>query len=140
MMIVFMLTNSVMYWCSFLAKMIENLLRVEELRQVLCCLHYLSGFRFLRVCISSADCRMFMEKVTEIAESQQVEKNSTQGDEAAGLLENISVEDKKSEEKAKEDYKGESPGKEEKETKKQKEEQKKRNKDEHLKTSNCHCP
>ncbi|KAL0673261.1 hypothetical protein Bca4012_001242 [Brassica carinata] len=41
-----------------------------------------------------------MEKVTEIAESQQVGKNSTEGDEAAGLLENISVEDKKSEEKA----------------------------------------
>ncbi|CAN6812430.1 unnamed protein product, partial [Brassica oleracea] len=51
-----------------------------------------------------------MEKVTEIAESQQVGKNSTEGDEAAGLLENISVEDKKSEEKAKEDDKGKSPG------------------------------
>ncbi|CAN6975945.1 unnamed protein product [Brassica oleracea var. botrytis] len=75
-----------------------------------------------------------MEKVTEIAESQQVGKNSTEGDEAAGLLENISVEDKKSEEKAKEDDKGKSPGKEEKETKEEKEEQKK--KDEHLKTSN----
>lgn len=50
--------------------------------------------------IASTDCKTFMEKFTEIAESQQVGKNSTEGDEAAGLLENISVEDKKSEEKA----------------------------------------
>ncbi|CAG7879869.1 unnamed protein product [Brassica rapa] len=68
---------------------------------------------------------MFMEKVIRIVESEQVGKNSTEGDEAAGLLENISVEDKKSVEKAKEDDKGESSGKEEKE-------EQKKNKDEHL--------
>lgn len=63
---------------------------------------------------------MFMEKVIRIVESEQVGKNSTEGDEAAGLLENISVEDKKSVEKAKEDDKGESSGKEEKEEQKKK--------------------
>ena len=66
-----------------------------------------------------------MEKVTEIAESQQVGKNSTEGDEAAGLLENLSAVDKKTEEKTKEKGEGESPAKEEKETNKEEEEEKK---------------
>lgn len=62
-----------------------------------------------------------MEKFNEIAESHQVGKeDSTEGDEAAGLIENLSVEDKKSEEKTKEEEE-ESPAKEEKETKKEKE-------------------
>ncbi|KAG2299722.1 hypothetical protein Bca52824_036194 [Brassica carinata] len=59
--------------------------------------------------IVSTDCKTFMEKFTEIAESQQVGKDSKEGDEAAGLLENLSVEDQTSEEKAKEEAKGESP-------------------------------
>ncbi|KAJ0266781.1 Ran-binding protein 1 c [Hirschfeldia incana] len=49
---------------------------------------------------SIENCKTFMEKFTEIAESQQVGKESKEGDEAAGLLENLSVEDKTSEEKA----------------------------------------
>ncbi|CAN8253207.1 unnamed protein product [Cochlearia groenlandica] len=51
---------------------------------------------------SIENCKTFMEKFTEIAESQQVGKESKNGDEAAGLIQNLSVEDKKSEEKAKE--------------------------------------
>ncbi|KAL0735098.1 hypothetical protein Bca4012_011308 [Brassica carinata] len=58
---------------------------------------------------SIENCKTFMEKFTEIAESQQVGKDSKEGDEAAGLLENLSVEDQTSEEKAKEEAKGESP-------------------------------
>ncbi|CAH2069514.1 unnamed protein product, partial [Thlaspi arvense] len=73
---------------------------------------------------SIENCKTFMEKFTEIAESQQVGKESTEGNEAAGLLKNLSVEDKKSEEKAKEEE-GESPAKEDKETKKEHEEEKK---------------
>ncbi|ESQ42516.1 hypothetical protein EUTSA_v10014632mg [Eutrema salsugineum] len=64
---------------------------------------------------SIENCKTFMEKFTEIAESQQVGKESTEGDEAAGLLENLSVEDKKSEEKAKAKEEEESPAKEKKE-------------------------
>ncbi|KFK27387.1 hypothetical protein AALP_AA8G376100 [Arabis alpina] len=64
---------------------------------------------------SIENCKTFMEKFNEIAESQQAGKESTEGDEAAGLLENLSVEDKKSEEKTKEEEEKESPAKEEKE-------------------------
>lgn len=66
-----------------------------------------------------------MEKFTEIAESQQVGKESTEGDEAAGLIENLSVEEKKREEKAKETEE-KSPAEEKKETKKEKEEEEKK--------------
>ncbi|CAN8301345.1 unnamed protein product [Cochlearia groenlandica] len=65
---------------------------------------------------SIENCKSFMEKFTEIAESQQVGKESTEVDEAAGLIENLSVKDKKPEEKVKEAE--EIPAKEEKETKK----------------------
>jgi len=70
------------------------------------------------------NCKTFMEKFTEIAESQKAGKESTEGNEAAGLLENLSVEEKKSEEKAKEEK--ESPAKEEKETTKEKVEEEKK--------------
>ncbi|XP_010483460.1 PREDICTED: ran-binding protein 1 homolog c-like [Camelina sativa] len=70
---------------------------------------------------SIENCKTFMEKFTEIAESQQqVGKESTEGDEAAGLIENLTVEEKKSEEKAKE-AEEKSPAKEEKDTKKEEE-------------------
>lgn len=75
--------------------------------------------------IASTDCKTFMEKFTEIVESQQVGQRQQDGDEAAGLLENLSVVDKKTEEKAKEKGEGESPAKEEKETNKEEEEEKK---------------
>lgn len=65
-----------------------------------------------------------MEKFNEIAESQQVGKESTEGDEAADLLENLSVEDKKTEEKAKEAEEKE-PAKEENKEKEEEEEEKK---------------
>ncbi|EOA12599.1 hypothetical protein CARUB_v10027118mg [Capsella rubella] len=73
---------------------------------------------------SIENCKTFMEKFNEIAESQQAGKESKEGDEAAGLLENLSVKDKKSEEETKEAEK-EEPAKEEKETTKDKEEDKK---------------
>lgn len=68
---------------------------------------------------------MFMEKVIRIVESEQVGKNSTEGDEAAGLLENISVEDKKSVEKPRKMIKG-------KALVRKRRKNKKKNKDEHL--------
>ncbi|VVB16475.1 unnamed protein product [Arabis nemorensis] len=73
---------------------------------------------------SIENCKTFMEKFNEIAESQKAGKESTEGDEAAGLLENLSVEDKKSEEKTKEEER-ESPAKEEKDTKEKEAEEKK---------------
>ncbi|KAL9283893.1 Ran-binding protein 1 c [Arabidopsis thaliana] len=74
---------------------------------------------------SIENCKTFMEKFTEIAESQQVGKESTEGDEAAGLIENLSVEEKKSVEQAKEAEEKE-PAKEDKETKKEKVEEEKK--------------
>ncbi|KAF8102499.1 hypothetical protein N665_0198s0199 [Sinapis alba] len=46
-------------------------------------------------------CKTFMENFTDIAESQQVGKESKEGDKVAGLLENLLVQDKKSEDEAK---------------------------------------
>ncbi|XP_058209376.1 ran-binding protein 1 homolog b isoform X5 [Rhododendron vialii] len=47
------------------------------------------------------NCKIFMEMVQEVAESQRMKDENKDASAAAGLLEKLSVEDKKSEEKAK---------------------------------------
>ncbi|KAI8574038.1 hypothetical protein RHMOL_Rhmol01G0323300 [Rhododendron molle] len=49
----------------------------------------------------SPDCKIFMEMVQEVAKSQRTKDENKDASAAAGLLEKLSVEDKKSEEKAK---------------------------------------
>ena len=45
------------------------------------------------------DCKKFMETFTEVAESQQGKEENKDASNAAGLLEKLTVEDKKEEEK-----------------------------------------
>ena len=52
---------------------------------------------------SVENCKTFMEKVTEVAESQKSKEESKDATAAAGLLEKLSVEEKKTEEKAAEE-------------------------------------
>ncbi|CAN4102192.1 unnamed protein product [Withania somnifera] len=66
----------------------------------------------LKICANHLDCKSFMEMFQEVAESQKKEENEN-GSTAAALLEKLSVEDKKSEEKSEEKTK-EVDGKEEK--------------------------
>ncbi|KAF7152546.1 hypothetical protein RHSIM_Rhsim01G0238400 [Rhododendron simsii] len=58
---------------------------------------YISAYTYL----FSPDCKIFMEMVQEVAESQRTKDENKDASAAAGLLEKLSVEDKKSEEKAK---------------------------------------
>ncbi|XP_015874596.1 ran-binding protein 1 homolog a [Ziziphus jujuba] len=60
---------------------------------------------------SVENCKTFMEKFQEVAESQQKKEENKDATAAAGLLEKLSVEDEKTEEKASEEV----PAKEEKE-------------------------
>ncbi|KAI5674975.1 hypothetical protein M9H77_05925 [Catharanthus roseus] len=53
------------------------------------------------------NCKTFMEKFQEIAESQEKKEENKDASAAAGLLEKLSVEDKKDEEKPKEESKEE---------------------------------
>ncbi|KAK2988778.1 hypothetical protein RJ640_025937 [Escallonia rubra] len=52
---------------------------------------------------SVENCKNFMETMQEVAESQQKKEESKDASDAAGLIEKLSVEDKKSEEKTKEE-------------------------------------
>lgn len=55
------------------------------------------------ILVSVSDCKAFKEKFTEAAESQQTSKENKDASAAAGLLEKLSVEDKKTEAEVKED-------------------------------------
>ena len=50
----------------------------------------------------SPDCKIFMEMFQEVAESQQKKEENEDASAAAGLLEKLNVEDKKTEDKASE--------------------------------------
>ncbi|KAK3007013.1 hypothetical protein RJ639_016210 [Escallonia herrerae] len=52
---------------------------------------------------SVENCKNFMETMQEVAESQQKKEESKDASDAAGLIEKLTVEDKKSEEKTKEE-------------------------------------
>ncbi|KAK3020080.1 hypothetical protein RJ639_003704 [Escallonia herrerae] len=52
---------------------------------------------------SVENCKNFMETMQEVAESQQKKEESKDASDTAGLIEKLSVEDKKSEEKTKEE-------------------------------------